>query len=192
MFGKISVVIADGSVQDAYVAKAKSVKIGDLNVESSYILVMPDPKAPLLVGQNVINQLGKVTIDNNNNKIIFEKNTNIQHSKLLQLRELKYIPCSVSKINDISSLKNIIGNDEIRILSVTQEYNVPPPQKAITNLIADITIRYFDNEDYDIALFLKKKIEKDSKYNNLDVNIQNMLPFFNYKAIHGLIEIWIK
>ena len=189
--GKTSVVIADGSVQEAYIAEVQSIKIGSFVIDDCYILIMPDANAPLLVGQDVIGQFGKVTIDNNTNEILLEESNHIQHSKVLQLKEMKFIPCSTSEIKDISKLESIIGN-EVRILSITEEKNVPPPSRSVANISSGITIRYFDNDDYDVAVFIKKKIKNDPTYNDQNIHLQNMLPFYNYKAISGLVEIWIK
>ena len=55
--------IADGSNIDNVVINLRKVEIGGLSLENVSAVVVPTQKAPLLLGQSVIQRLGKVSID---------------------------------------------------------------------------------------------------------------------------------
>lgn len=189
--GSAQVIIANGSAATAKIINLKSVIIGGFKIKNTEAFIMPDANAPLLVGQSVFSKFGKITIDYANNEILLTESKTPQNNSALQLKELKFIPCSRTKIADVQTLINTIGK-QIKILSVTEEQNVPPPIKAVDKIKTGITIRYFDNKDYAVAKFIKQKLLTKQKYKNQSINIENMLPFFRYKSIPGLIEIWIK
>ena len=55
--------LADGSVIDNLVVNLRRVKIGGQTIENVTAIVVPTQNAPLLLGQSVIQRLGKVSID---------------------------------------------------------------------------------------------------------------------------------
>lgn len=55
--------IADGSVIDNVVINLRKVEIAGLTIENVPAIVVPTQNAPLLLGQSVIQQLGRVSID---------------------------------------------------------------------------------------------------------------------------------
>ena len=57
--------IADGSNIDNVVINLRMVEIGGLSLENVSAVVVPTQNAPLLLGQSVIQRLGKVSIDGN-------------------------------------------------------------------------------------------------------------------------------
>lgn len=186
-----TVIIADGSHVLAKVINLKSISIGGFEMNNILAFVMPDANAPLLIGQNIFNKFGKITLDYNNKEIEFEKNMNSTQNTNLSINELKFIPCDSNKIKEVSPLKTILKNG-IAIKNVSIETNVPPPQKAVSRINTGITIRYFENNDYLTAIKLKEILANNNNYKNYKVQIENMLPYFNYESIPSYIEIWIK
>jgi len=186
-----TVIIADGSHVSAKVIVLKSISLGGFEMNNILAFVMPDANAPLLIGQNIFNKFGKITLDYNKKEIVLEKNSNITQNTNLSINELKFIPCDSNKIKEVSPLKTILKNG-IAIKNVSIETNVPPPQKAVSRINTGITIRYFENNDYLTAIKLKEILANNNTYKNYKVQIENMLPYFNYESIPSYIEIWIK
>lgn len=189
IIGQTQVVIADGSIANAIIIRLSSISIGGFLINNVTSFVMPGDDVPLLLGQNIFSKFGKITIDYNNKVIELIHTTPI--STNLQLKELRIIPCKISKISEVKPLTNMLGG-KLQVSSITEEKNVPPPKKAVDRIQGDITIRYFDNKDYNIALKIKRELSNSSKYKGKDIRIENMLPYYNYKSIPGYIEIWLK
>jgi len=63
ILGKSQSTIADGSNIDNVVINLRKVEIGGLSIENVSAVVVPTQNAPLLLGQSVIQRLGKVSID---------------------------------------------------------------------------------------------------------------------------------
>ena len=63
ILGKSQSTIADGSNIDNVVINLRNVEIGGLSLENVLAVVVPTQNAPLLLGQSVIQRLGKVSID---------------------------------------------------------------------------------------------------------------------------------
>ncbi len=63
ILGKSQSTIADGSNIDNVVINLRKVEIGGLSLENVSAVVVPTQNAPLLLGQSVIQRLGKVSID---------------------------------------------------------------------------------------------------------------------------------
>lgn len=61
--GTSQATLADGSVIDNLVVNLRRVEIGGLTIENVTAIVVPSQNAPLLLGQSVIQRLGKVSID---------------------------------------------------------------------------------------------------------------------------------
>lgn len=63
ILGKSQSTIADGSNIDNVVINLRKVEIGGLSLENVSAVVVPTQNAPLLLGQSVIQRIGKVSID---------------------------------------------------------------------------------------------------------------------------------
>ena len=61
---------ADGSITDGAVVCIKEVLVGDVILKNIEASVVKNQKAPLLLGQSVLERFGSITIDNENNKLI--------------------------------------------------------------------------------------------------------------------------
>lgn len=65
VIGKQNYMTADGSVSEGTVINLKEVKMGNLHLTNIKASVIKNQSAPLLLGQSVLNRLGKIEIDNN-------------------------------------------------------------------------------------------------------------------------------
>ena len=63
---------ADGSIADGAVVRIREVKVGDCTLKNIEASVIKNQKAPLLLGQSVLERFGTITIDNQNNKLIIK------------------------------------------------------------------------------------------------------------------------
>ena len=63
---------ADGSIANGAVVRIKEVKVGDVILNNIDASVVKSQKAPLLLGQSVLERFGTITIDNQNNKLIIK------------------------------------------------------------------------------------------------------------------------
>lgn len=60
---------ANGNVSVGTLINLRNVNLGDLNLNNVRASVVRNQKAPLLLGQSVLNRLGKIEIDNKKNII---------------------------------------------------------------------------------------------------------------------------
>ena len=60
---------ANGNVSVGTLINLRNVNLGDLNLNNVRACVVRNQKAPLLLGQSVLNRLGKIEIDNKKNII---------------------------------------------------------------------------------------------------------------------------
>lgn len=63
---------ANGNISEGTIINLKTVKIGDRILNDVQASVVPNQRAPLLLGQTALSRFGKVTIDYNNNELILE------------------------------------------------------------------------------------------------------------------------
>ena len=70
--GKKYYQIANGQISEGTTITLREVKIGDAVLHNVNASVVKSQKAPLLLGQSVIERLGIITIDNQNNKLIIK------------------------------------------------------------------------------------------------------------------------
>lgn len=63
---------ADGSIANGAIVRIKEVKVGDYTLKNIEASVIKNQKAPLLLGQSVLERFGSITIDNQNNKLIIK------------------------------------------------------------------------------------------------------------------------
>ena len=63
---------ADGNISDGAVICIREVQVGDVTLKNIEASVVKNQKAPLLLGQSVLEKFGTITIDNNNGKLIIK------------------------------------------------------------------------------------------------------------------------
>ena len=184
--GYVTASLADGSQVKAKTIKLYSVRLNNVELNNLEAIVMPDVNAPLLIGQNVFSNFGKITIDNSLQKILFEGGDNTPNISNTALNELRIIPCS----NDLTYMGDKIEpllKNNITVNKFSEETNIPPPLRAVDRVKGFITIRYFDPSTYNHALEIQSILM--NQWNN--VHIEDMRPYYN-ATIPDYIEIWIK
>lgn len=63
---------ADGNISDGAVICIREVQVGDVTLKNIEASVVKNQKAPLLLGQSVLEKFGTITIDNNSGKLIIK------------------------------------------------------------------------------------------------------------------------
>jgi clan AA aspartic protease (TIGR02281 family) len=186
---KVIVKLADGSQKSATMVNLKNVSIGSYNLKNINAVVMPDQNAPLLVGQSVFQEFGKISIDYKKDLIILEIDGNqITTNDKTSIENLKIIACNYPSLGKVSLSKNILSKGFAK-LNLTEEKSFPPPLNAIDNVSKGYTLRYFSNADFANANEIRSKLEQEL---GAPVILENMLPYFNYKELPGYLELWIK
>jgi aspartyl protease family protein len=64
---------ASGDIVEGAIIRLRKIKIGDLELNNIEASVVDRQNAPLLFGQSALGKFVKITIDNKNNEIIFER-----------------------------------------------------------------------------------------------------------------------
>lgn len=64
--------VADGQISEGTVLTLREVKVGDAVLKNVDASVVKSQRAPLLLGQSVMERFGAITIDNENNKLIIK------------------------------------------------------------------------------------------------------------------------
>lgn len=64
--GKQNYITADGSISEGTVINLRKVEFGGLDLTNIKASIVKNQKAPLLLGQSILNRLGKIEIDNEN------------------------------------------------------------------------------------------------------------------------------
>lgn len=70
--GSRKYITADGDVSEGAVICIKEVLVGDVTLKNIEASVVKNQKAPLLLGQSVLERFGKITIDNENSTLIIK------------------------------------------------------------------------------------------------------------------------
>lgn len=70
--GSRKYITADGNITDGAVICIKEVLVGDITLKNIEASVVRNQKAPLLLGQSVLERFGKITIDNENSTLIIK------------------------------------------------------------------------------------------------------------------------
>lgn len=60
---------ANGNISEGTMVNIRNVDFGGLKLENVRASVVRNQKAPLLLGQSVLNRLGKIEIDNNHHRL---------------------------------------------------------------------------------------------------------------------------
>lgn len=70
--GSRKYITADGDISEGAVICIKEVLVGDVTLKNIEASVVKNQKAPLLLGQSVLERFGKITIDNENSTLIIK------------------------------------------------------------------------------------------------------------------------
>ncbi|MCS6832384.1 MAG: retroviral-like aspartic protease family protein [Flammeovirgaceae bacterium] len=185
ILGTVPVTIANGQTVSAQIVNARDFAAGNMTLPNVEIWVIDDPNAPLLIGQSVFNQFGRITIDNVQNLILLEKYQKGTYAKNLQ--EIKLIQCfDKSQSIKQQTKTTLLGHLPSNIF--TEETSLPP-QKAVNRITCSITIRYFAHQDHVAAEEIKDLITKNQRVKTICT--ENMVPYFATE-IPNYIEIWFK
>jgi len=187
---RTKVKMANGSLVSAIIINIKKLEIGDIVLTDVKATVIEQSGVPFLLGQSVLENFGTITIDNNKNEIIV-KSVGKPKKKGVEINEIRFIPCAFNSVPEVAKMKKIFTNDnQLTIVKITEEKNVPPPPAALKRISKNVTIRFFDNNDQNkVAAIYDKLITEGYVQNN--IQIENMLPYYK-NPIPGYIEIWIK
>ena len=71
--GKTQYLTASGEIHEGTVLRLKEVKLGDAVLKNVEASVVHNQKAPLLLGQSVLERFGTITIDNVNSKLLIKQ-----------------------------------------------------------------------------------------------------------------------
>lgn len=71
--GKRNYITASGDIHEGTVLRLKEVKLGDAILKNVEASVVHSQKAPLLLGQSVLEKFGTITIDNVNSKLLIKQ-----------------------------------------------------------------------------------------------------------------------
>lgn len=190
--GTTQAMLANGSISTAYEVILRSVELGGFVMKSVPALIMTEQNAPMLLGQTILGQFGKVSVDYMQQEISLEYHGQTTTVSSSSLSEVKLIPCSTAQLSNANNIASGVLQNTAGIGSITWENNIPPPQAAVNNVRGGITIRYFANNDYNKALEIKNMLQSQLQVPANNIHVENMLPFFNYNAIPGYVEIWVK
>lgn len=72
ILGKAMFQDAQGDVSEGYMVNLKTVEIGDFVLENVEASIVPNQSAPLLLGQSLLQRIGRFSIDNEHNQLILE------------------------------------------------------------------------------------------------------------------------
>jgi aspartyl protease family protein len=72
IIGKANFEDANGNISEGTIIILKTVRVGNRTLTNVQASVVHNLKAPLLLGQTVFEEFGKISIDNNKGEIIFE------------------------------------------------------------------------------------------------------------------------
>lgn len=198
IIGKSSAKLADGSMVPITIINIRKVQLGNRifnNIEGS---IIHNPNVQPLLGQSLLNQFGKVTIDKNNSQLILTPNAT--PSLAAEIKEIKLIPCSTEDRDQLLYLKSLLtGNQAFKGIKISEETNIPRGKAVSRIKEGSVTVRYFDPDSQKV---LGEKRFKDS-LNNLIAEFgsstfgagivqENMLPSFNNRVIPDYLEIWIR
>lgn len=183
--------IANGATVQAKRINLRSFALGDLKLSNVEAIIMPDPNAPLLIGQSAIAKYGKVSIDFPNRYITFEKTQSLTNPNISEWREIRFVPCNDSISTYLIPKIETYFKANFKANSFTKETNLPIPKRAVDRLSPGITIRYFDNKDSLRANEIFNKL-LSNPINNNNVILENMVTSMFNQPIPNYIEIWVK
>ncbi|GEM_PF-4196345 len=209
--GTSQAVIANGSTINIDVVNIRSLEIGGQVLNDLRAGVVNNNNAALLFGQDALSKFGTVTIDYNQGKLILTTNPAgssapaattpaTQTTMLMNLKEIKLIPCSADDQSSLNDLRNILESaPELKQVKISEEAQVPP-QRAVNRITeGTITIRYFSQKDQavadsgELATILDAFLSQyDRAFKPNALVSENMLSAFNNRAFPDYLEIWVR
>jgi aspartyl protease family protein len=72
VLGTANFIDANGDISEGTIINLKTVKVGNRTLTNIQASVIHNMQAPLLLGQTVLEQFGKISLDNNRGEITFE------------------------------------------------------------------------------------------------------------------------
>lgn len=209
--GTSQAVIANGSTINIDVVNIRSLEIGGQVLNDLRAGVVDNNNAALLFGQDALSKFGTVTIDYNQGKLILTTNpagsstpattpATTQTTMLMNLKEIKLIPCSADDQSSLNDLRNILESaPELKQVKISEEAQVPP-QRAVNRITeGTITIRYFSQKDQavadsgELATILDAFLSQyDRAFKPNALVSENMLSAFNNRAFPDYLEIWVR
>lgn len=171
--GTSQATLADGSIIDNVVVNLRSVEIGGLTIENVSAIVVPTQNAPLLLGQSVIQRLGKVSIDGDNLVI---HNANIYSEDEIDVIYYKAVDLFNNGIyskalNDFNIVYEFYGEDThpwVLYVMGLCNINLNDDDSAIQCFLKAIDLDDGENEDgvlFEIYSQLTSKISLKNDYN---------------------------
>lgn len=209
--GTSQAVIANGSTINIDVVNIRSLEIGGQVLNDLRAGVVNNNNAALLFGQDALSKFGTVTIDYNQGKLILTTNPAgssapaanppaTQTTMLMNLKEIKLIPCSADDQSSLNDLRSILESaPELKQVKISEEAQVPP-QRAVNRITeGTITIRYFSQKDQavadsgELATILDAFLSQyDRAFKPNALVSENMLSAFNNRAFPDYLEIWVR
>jgi len=180
-------VLADGSVIENLVVNLREVKIGGLTINDVSAYIVTSQNAPLLLGQSVIQRLGKVSIDGeylviHNSNIYTEEEIDAYLAKANELYDndifseaLKYYKIVYEYLGDET-------NPSVLISMATCCANLKERDSAIDYLYKAIDLDGGDNED-GILFVIYRKLSSSHYLNENYTNALECAKFMELYAI---------
>lgn len=211
--GTTSVTLANGNQVSASTINIRSLEVGNKVITNVQGVIMPN-NAPPLVGENVLKQLGQVTANFGQKKIIISQNTSTSQpgiggipttnppkqgiSILGGINKIRVIPCDYQDISQVKILIQKLKNDpNFSHMTIEEESNIPPANAVQRIMTGTITVRYFDNNtkrliaQSEFLAPIRQVVQSSSNYSNAIRN-EDMLPSYNNQSIPRYVEIWIR
>lgn len=125
----------------------------------------------------------------NNSPNINAKNANTSFLKFTNVKIVRIIPCNFDNSTTYNKSELLKILSKISNISVEEETEIPPPQKAVDNVDYGITIRYFELNTASDSELLKNEIG-----NSISTSVKtfDMSTMYSSPPIIDYIEIWIK
>ncbi|MGH1337231.1 MAG: retropepsin-like aspartic protease family protein [Aureispira sp.] len=189
IIGKTKTKLANGDLVDALVINLKTIELGNIKLQDVEALVIDKSDIPFLLGQNILNQFGVITIDNNKKEITIKNTPRTKPvNTISSIDELKIIACNSMALSKIDEFEQKFTNVSlITIHSITKETAVPPIN-ARKRLINTLVIRFFDKKDKQKATILKNILVTNG-FQDSEIDLEDMTPYYK-TTLSGYLEIW--
>ncbi len=171
------------------------------NVSAKIVYTIPnyDPKAKARIGLAFLKKYGKVqnTLQNLSIQNIADQNLDLRCKPVTvdmpepcaYFTQIRFVLCSSDPaiLQKKAIFQNKILNSKA-CQSYTEESNIPR-QKAIDRVQSGITIRYFDEDDFEAVQKMEETLK--NRMTGETVYLENMQTYFK-NPMPKYIEIWIK
>ncbi|GAA4829408.1 retropepsin-like aspartic protease [Algivirga pacifica] len=193
--GKLMVSMANGQQEEVLHLKLPMIEIGGQFFRNIEAVVMNEMDTPLLLGQNVLEQYGQVTVDFNKQLIVLKEDV----QRLKQLTKVRLIPCSQQDVSLVQQMQQSLqGATLLQHVQVEIETKLPP-QKAVDRIReGTVRLRYFYQEGKKVAMAHRFLSLLDSVMNahvqhfeDQAIEEENMQVYYS-KPVDGYMEIWVR